>query len=113
MIYALIAIAGAWGYHRRATAAGSSRWPAWASAAVATGAAIGADLAARFLGEVLFGPAFTSNTIVAFITGSTAAYTVGTPIQILVSERLIPEPPFDWSLPSRDWPDEYRNRRTK
>ena len=113
MIYALIAIAGGWGYHRRATAGGRSRWPAWAITAAAAAAAIGADLDTRFLGEVLFGPAFTSNAIVALITSTTAAYAAGAPIQILVSEQLIPEPPFDWSLPSRDWPDEYRNRRPK
>ena len=108
MIYALVAIAAGWHYHLRATANRRNRWPAWTITAAAAAAAIGADLATRYLGEVLFGPAFTSNTIVALITSTTAACAVGMPVQLIVSERLIPEPPFDWSLPSQDWPDDYR-----
>ena len=100
MIYALGAIAGGWHYHRRSTAASTSRWPAWASTAAA---AIGADLAIRSLGEAILGQAFTSNAIAVVITTTTAAYATRLPIQLLVSERLIPEPlaASGWPFPSR------------
>lgn len=92
MIYALIAIAVGWHYHRRAAAAGRNRWPAWA-ATTAAAAAIGADLAIRSLGEAILGPAFTSNAIPVLIATTSAAYAAGMPIQLFLSERLIPEPP--------------------
>ena len=91
MIYALIAIAVGWHYHRRAAAAGRNRWPAWAATTAA--AAIGADLAVRSLGEAILGPAFTSNAIPVLIATTTAAYAAGMPIQLFLSELLIPEPP--------------------
>ena len=93
MIYALIAIAVGWHYHRRAAAAGRNRWPAWAATTAAGAAAIGADLAIRYLGEAILGPAFTGNTIPVLIATTTAAYAAGMPIQLFLSELLIPEPP--------------------
>ena len=93
MIYAMIAIAVGWHYHRRAAASGKNRWLAWGTTAAASTASIGADLAIRLLGEILFGYAFTDNGIPVLIAATTSAFAAGMPIQLSLSERLIPEPP--------------------
>ena len=99
MIYALIAIAIGCHYHRRASGSGTNRWLAWFPTAAAGAAGIGTDLAIRFLGEVLFGSAFTGNVVPVLIATTTCAYAAGLPVQLWISERLIPEPPDESTVP--------------
>ena len=94
MIYALISIAIGWHYHRRATDTGRNCWIAWSAAAAGSGAGLVADLAIRLCAELIAGPGAAASNPIPMVIGTTiAAYLCGLPIQLVISERLIPEPP--------------------